>query len=552
MFIIIFWIIVALIAYAFREQLMVIAAFIGTFAGIGALLFWWWFDNPSLGGWVGFWFAIFIGSKIVLESWGADYANIFEYAYRIISFPFWFLNRLQHILMEPWRYISKGYISYSVRDALLPWLYPIEIVLYILITPLRLINAIIYNIFVYCITELYDLILEVFVPGSYKEGKGDFIGWILWFPIRLIKYPIFHGSLVLIEAAVWTVIDIFIPTITMYHGTDLTAAQAIVGNDWNKAYSRKWTDGTFSASRDGWAGAGVYFGSSRRTAKGYACDGYRLSDNNPVMIVCRVSLGKILNYRFAPAYVHENTGYGGNHAVINNYAMEEGYTTGEWWNDCGYWEYCMFDWQNRYNHPWRIRPIYVFNFRTGLAQHIDGGFRHWLFSKSVLKDIANSARFTVLIVVAFAITIWCVVRLISTFKHWDPFTYIPSQKETFIENVVDEEEDLGCCVVDETEVPVEKEEPQPVYTPPVKSSSAPKPSYTPKSTGYRQKKVNNTPTSNTTTKSKHGFRLEKVDKIPTADNTTNKKKGYRLEKVDRIPTKDNPTDKNNQTNLYNY
>ena len=270
------------------------------------------------------------------------------------------------------------------------------------------------------------------------------------------------------------------------------------------------------------------------------------------MIVCRVSLGKILNYRFAPAYVHENTGYGGNHAVINNYAMEEGYTTGEWWNSIGYWEYCMFDWQNRYNHPWRIRPIYVFNFRTGLAQHIDGGFRHWLFSKSVLIEIANSARFTVLVVVAFAITIWCVVRLISTFNHWDPFTYIPPQQETYIENVVDEEENMGCCVDDETEVSVEKEEPQPVYSPPVKSSSAPKPSYTPKSTGYKQKKLNKTPTTHNPTKSKHGFRLEKVDKIPTADNTTNKKKGYRLEKVDRIPTKDNPTDKSNQTNLSNY
>lgn len=400
-------IIIGLIVYAFRDELFAVAAFIGTFMAVGALLFWIIFDNASLGATVGFWFAIFIGLKIVLQNMGAEYANIFEYAYRIISFPFWFLNRLQHILMEPWRYLTKDYISYSTRDAVLPWIYPIEIALYILITPLRLINAINYNIFVYCTTELYDLILEVFVPGSYDEGKGDFVGWIIWFPVRLVKYPIFHGSLVLIEAAIWTVIDIFIPTITMYHGTDLTAANAIVGNDWNSAYYKRWTDGTFSASRRGWAGAGVYFGSSRKTAAGYAYDSYRLSDNNPVMIVCRVSLGKILNYRLAPTEIHDNTGPYGNNAVINKYAEKHGYTSGEWWNyNHDYWEFCLFDWQNRYNHPWRIRPIYVFNFRTGLAQHINGGFRHWLFSKAVLKDIFNSTQFMIMLGIAVVIVIW--------------------------------------------------------------------------------------------------------------------------------------------------
>lgn len=403
----IFLAIVGMIIYAFRDELFAAAAFIGTFMAVGALIFWFIFDNASLGASIGFWFAIFLGFRIILEKMGAEYANIFEYAYRIISFPFWFLNRLQLILMEPWRYMTKDYIDYETRDSLRPFLYPIEIVLYILITPLRLINAINYNITVYCITEIYDLILEVFMPGSDDEGGDDVIGWIVWFPIRLIKYPIFHGSLVLIEAAIWTVIDIFIPTITMYHGTDLTAANAIVGNDWNSAYYKRWTDGTFSASRNGWAGAGVYFASSRRTAMAYAYDGYRLGDNNPVMIVCRVSLGKILNYRLAPSQIHDNAGPYGNHAVINKYAEKNGYTTGEWWNyNHDYWEYCMFDWQNRYNYPWRIRPVYVFNFRTGLAQHIDGGFRHWLFSKAVLKDIFKSTQFIFMLVIAIAVVIW--------------------------------------------------------------------------------------------------------------------------------------------------
>ena len=126
------------------------------------------------------------------------------------------------------------------------------------------------------------------------------------------------------------------------------------------------------------------------------------------MIVCRVSLGKIMNYGLAPRYIHSNTGDGGDHALITKYAKEHGYTTGEWWNRYGYWEYCMYDWKNAYNNPWRIRPIYVFNFRTGLAQHIKGGCRHWLFSKMVIRDIVKNPRFIGLLVFAAIAVLWFV------------------------------------------------------------------------------------------------------------------------------------------------
>ena len=93
--------IIGLIIYAFRDELFAIAAFIGTFVGVGALIFWIAFDNASLGATVGFWFAIFIGLKLITQSMGAEYSSIFEYAYYIISLPIWFLNRLQHVLSEP-------------------------------------------------------------------------------------------------------------------------------------------------------------------------------------------------------------------------------------------------------------------------------------------------------------------------------------------------------------------------------------------------------------------------------------------------------------------
>jgi len=400
---IIILIIVGLIVYAFREQLIQAAMFIGIFMGIGALIGWWLFDDSSTGSSVGFWVAIFLGLRILLSSMGAQYSSIFEYSYYIFSIPFCFLNRLQHILTEPWRYFYKtSWPSENSKEILRPLFYGLQFILYVVTTPLRLLNAFIYNILIYGVTELYDLFSEVVDPSIWEEGYGSWWRWTYMLPWRIIKYPLFHGSLVLIEGAVWTVIDIVIPAVTMYHGTDLIAGQAITGK-----VCRRWTDGTFTASQSSWGGIGVYFASRRAVARRYAEDPYRLSGTNPVMIICRVSLGKIINYSLAPHSIYLNAGASGNPAVLNRYAEKNGYITGEWWNQRGgYWEYCMFDWQNKYNHPWRIRPILVFNFRTGRAQHIEGGLRHWLFSQVVIDDIIKSTWFIVLVVVAFVVVIW--------------------------------------------------------------------------------------------------------------------------------------------------
>lgn len=47
----------------------------------------------------------------------------------------------------------------------------------------------------------------------------------------------------------------------------------------------------------------------------------------------------------------------------------------------------MYDWQNRYNYSWRIRPLYVLNLNDKYMQRIPGGMCHWLFRKMVVDDI---------------------------------------------------------------------------------------------------------------------------------------------------------------------
>lgn len=379
---------VVLLVLAFKEELLALAAPALVFGGIGALLFWIVFHNGGLGFLLGLIGGVLFGLRDILDvgAMGGVFRWTIGTGYYLISLPFYLLNQLQFFLSEPWRCFFKRHrFTDSTNDVLRPLLEGLKVLLYIVLTPLRAVNAVYFNIVVHGVTEIYDLVLEVFAPSSENEGEGDFWKWLLLLPWRILKYPVFHGVLALVEGVVWTVIDIFLPAVTLYHGTDLTAARNIAGSRGRNEDLRwllGWDSGTFRASQSSWGGIGVYFAPRRLVALRYANDPYRLSDANPVLIVCRVSLGRIINYSLAPWKVYLAAGGEGHPPTLNRYGEQNHYTTGEWWNDRGgYWEYCLFDWQNRYNHPWRIRPVYLYNHRTKMIQHIPGGKAHWLFSK---------------------------------------------------------------------------------------------------------------------------------------------------------------------------
>lgn len=376
-------IIAILVILAFKEEIAALVATVLVFAGIGALVFWIIFRNGSLGGIIGAIVGLLMWLRTVcdLGTVGGVFLYILISGYFIISFPFYCLNQLQFFLSEPWRNAFKyDNTSEENKPALRTVLEILKILLYIIITPLRLLNAVYYNIIIHGLVVVYDLFMAVMVPCNEKEGKGSFWLWLLMFPWRVVRYLVIHGVLSIIECIIWTIIDIFIPAITLYHGSDLTAGQAIVGSR-NRNKSLSWKSGTFTASKSSWGGIGVYFASSRQVALRYAYDPNRLSDSNPVIIVCRVSPGRIINYALAPNQVYCAAGQYGNPATLNDYGQKHHFTTGEWWNGRGgYWEYCLFDWKNLYNNRWRIRPLYVYNDRTHFIQHIKGGMAHWTFN----------------------------------------------------------------------------------------------------------------------------------------------------------------------------
>ena len=308
-------------------------------------------------------------------------SGLFYKCYLIISLPFYFLNWLQRFLAKPWflfykRNCGSDYKNAQLRENYECWKIP----LYIILTPLRFVNAVYYNLVIHCSFELFNYLVEIIAPANEKEGADNFLIWTLTLPWRVIKYPLLHGSLTLVESGIWTVVDTFIPALTLFHGTDCSAAESITQGP-GRVCSKGWYSGVWNVGGGSYAGNGIYFAPKRGTALHYASGS---------LIVCRVSLGRTLDLGLAPKRIYDLCGHP-NALGVTEWGLKNGYVTGEWWRgDSGWWEYCMYDWQNRYNHSWRIRPLYVLNIEDECIQRIPGGMVHWLFHTMVLRDIFDS------------------------------------------------------------------------------------------------------------------------------------------------------------------
>ena len=174
----------------------------------------------------------------------------------------------------------------------------------------------------------------------------------------------------------------------MYHGTSHEAADAIVQSPTRTPFNREVATrlhGVWNVGGGNYAGDGIYFAPRTSTAMHYA-----RSNRYPVVIICRVTFGRILPLSLSPGYVYNSAGYPAAHNVTS-YGLKNGYKAIEWWRkDRGWWEYCLLDWQNKYNESWRIRPIMVLDPQSYFFKRTDGGSRHWLFDKMILKDLKTT------------------------------------------------------------------------------------------------------------------------------------------------------------------
>ena len=124
-------------------------------------------------------------------------------AYWLLCIPFYVLNWLQRYLSKPWRWFYKSNNGRDLKNAELrdtfEW---VKVPLYIILTPLRFVNALYFNLIVDCSFEMYNYIVELFLPSNDKEGADDYIRLILLLPWRFLRYVVWHGGLTIGESAI--------------------------------------------------------------------------------------------------------------------------------------------------------------------------------------------------------------------------------------------------------------------------------------------------------------------------------------------------------------
>lgn len=332
-------------------------------------------------GWKLFWVCVVLYVLRWILLYGMTIISMIAYkVYWLACLPFYFLNWLQRYASKPWRWVYKrnrgnDYKNRQTRERLELWKIP----LYIVLTPLRFVNAFYYNVVVHCSFEMMNYVLEVISPSYDREGADDSISWALWLPWRVIKYVLWHGTLTVVESYIWTFVDTLVPALTLFHGTSEDASASITQSRGRVGNSSMLT-GVWSVGGGNYAGNGIYFAPERSTALHYSAGS---------LIVCRVTLGRVIDLGLAPKRIYDQCGRP-NALGATKWGLDNDYVTGEWWRgDEGWWEYCMYDWQNRYNYSWRIRPLYVLSLNDKMLQRIPGGMHHWLFREMVINDIAD-------------------------------------------------------------------------------------------------------------------------------------------------------------------
>ncbi len=318
--------------------------------------------------------------------------TLFRNVVWLLRYPFLFLNWVQWILYNPvrdyWRHPHLGtanlgfnFLFYSGIAAVW-WL-----MIHIILTPLRFINALYFNIILYWSMIFCDSISELFIPRLDYPRKGKpfkyLYRWLIYFPYRL--YAVFHrNGLALLEGILMTGVDVVLPTYTMYHGTSFKGIAS------NIAQAGRWYVGGGD-----YAGSGIYFGFYRKTAEHYA------KGDDHAVIVARVTVFPCRNSATLPHRLRKKIGNDGT-GISSGLPLP--WKSIEHWRDHSYaqwFEYCLIQPHKagKYVQSWRARPICVLKHR--LPRRIWGGLSLWTGGTSG----ASVIFFSWLIIIAM-IVIW--------------------------------------------------------------------------------------------------------------------------------------------------
>lgn len=277
-----------------------------------------------------------------------------------IRLPFVWLNWLQWFLMAPAQYWMRGVSSWprSLFFILSPVLIAYWLSAYLVMTPVRLINAVYFNMLLFWPVTLRDSVADVFHPRPGEGGDLRYaVRWIFGFPIRSIKV-VTDNLAAILQGVAATLFDLVWPTLTLFHGTPGQSAHAIVRT------------GAWRAGDGNYAGTGIYFSIRKRVAIRYA-----RSKGGGAVIVARVTLTPCRPFATLPERLRKNLGRDGDgisHGVKFPWASLQHFRH----DQGGWYEFCVVQ---RARHAskrtWRVRPLCVL--RQGIPKRVPGGMRRW-------------------------------------------------------------------------------------------------------------------------------------------------------------------------------
>ena len=311
---------------------------------------------------------------------------------------FFIIDEFMWFLYNPLRSFMKSHKKKSTRFFWVLFTYllikPVwQISIFILTFPLRAITGLYADVLVYLSVMVSDTIEELFNPklGSIRKTKGlkYLFLYIVLFPYRLIWFVV-KNFLALIDSLLMFVVTLGFPTFTMYHGTKAEHSQDITQKG-------RWLVGTGN-----YAGSGIYFGRTIKTAKHYGSSNF---------IVSRVTFSLVRNCGTLPEDSRlniGNMGKGGNKLAKQ---IKFPYVATELWRSgTDWWEYCLLQpgKEGKYISSWRIRPIGTVEVKGdeefgGRLTRLWGGKSHYCLSiiNIVMSVFAFISSFFLLIIWVF-------------------------------------------------------------------------------------------------------------------------------------------------------
>lgn len=280
-----------------------------------------------------------------------------------LSSVFWLIDEFMWFLYNPFRWTMKvGYegrryriyrrIYVILTYSLIAPAY--KVLVYVVTAPLRLLTSLYFDVLMYVFVSTADSIDELFHPKlgamRFKKGFAYYWRWVVFLPYRVLWF-VFKNLTTIIDSIFMVIVSVAWPTFTMFHGT---SQDAVV----NISRAGQWYVGTGN-----FAGSGIYFGRSVKTAKLYAGT-KALADKEgrtlyPI-IIARVTLTMLRNTTTLPEKTRQKFGkMGAEGAELAREVKFPFFATELWRTGTNWWEYCLLQGgkDGQFVRSWRIRPV---------------------------------------------------------------------------------------------------------------------------------------------------------------------------------------------------